>query len=166
MKKPALGEYAPFYETYVKLIDNPFEVLEAQHDAYLQYIEDNKNRLDYAYAEGKWTIRQCIMHVVDCELIFVNRLIRISRGDQTSMPGFEQNDYIENTDFSHLGAADLKNTFSAVRKSTLAVVKALSEKQYDLIGYANEAPVSVRAILFILPGHTMHHMNIFNERYV
>jgi uncharacterized damage-inducible protein DinB len=124
------------------------------------------DKFDYRYAEGKWTIKDIIQHVIDTERIFAYRALRISRNDITPLPGFEENDYVENTKANERGIQDLLAEFSAVRYATLFLFKSFSEEQLKRIGTASGTAISVRAIGFIIIGHQKHHQNVFQERYL
>jgi uncharacterized damage-inducible protein DinB len=124
------------------------------------------DKFDYRYAEGKWTIKEIIQHIIDTERIFSYRALRISRNDKTPLPGFEENDYVDNTDANKRGLQELLTELSAVRHATLLLFKSFSEEQLARIGIASENEISVRAIGFIIIGHQKHHQKVFEERYL
>jgi hypothetical protein len=124
------------------------------------------DKFDFRYAEGKWTIKDIIQHLIDAERVFSYRAMRISRNDKTPLPGFEENDYVENTNANGRSIQDLLTELSAVRQSTLLLFKSFSEEQFGRIGVASNADVSVRAIGFIIIGHQKHHQKVFQERYL
>ena len=104
--------------------------------------------------------------MIDTERIFAYRALRISRNDTTPLPGFEENDYVENTKANERGIQDLLAEFSAVRYATLFLFKSFSEEQLKRMGTASGTVISVRAIGFIIIGHQKHHQNVFQERYL
>ncbi|MBG6188578.1 DinB family protein [Flavobacterium sp. CAN_S2] len=163
------NEYAPFYAPYVKALGdvNLIEELEISLHDFIRFVQNiPMDKFNYRYAEGKWDIKEIIQHVIDTERIFAYRALRISRNDQTPLPGFDENDYVNNTEAGNRGIQDLLTELSAVRHSNLFLFKSLSEEQLKRIGTASNAAVSVRAIGFIMIGHQKHHQKIFQERYL
>ena len=120
----------------------------------------------FAYAEGKWTIKEMVGHLIDNERIFGYRALRISRGDETPIEGFEQDGYVENAPFGDYKFSDLVEEFNLVRRSNILFFKHLKETDWTRTGTANESPVSVRALAYIMVGHVSHHANILRERYL
>jgi len=164
--RPTVEEYAPFYETYVSKVEgNPLELMIEQANKLTSYIEENEDRLDYAYGENKWTIRQVVMHMVDTEHIFAYRMLRIARGDQTPMAGFDQDVFINNTDFTHLDAGDLIRAVENQRAQSFSLINSFTTDKLTLLGTASEKSVSVRAMVYLIAGHVQHHLDILEERY-
>lgn len=164
-----VNEYSNFNATYIKAAANVelIEELEICLHDFIRFVQNiSMDKFDYRYAEGKWTIKDIIQHVIDTERIFAYRALRISRNDITPLPGFEENDYVENTKANERGIQDLLAEFSAVRYSTLFLFKSFSEEQLKRMGTASGTAISVRAIGFIIIGHQKHHQHIFQERYL
>ena len=164
-----VNEYSNFNATYIKAAANVelIEELEICLHEFIRFVQNiPMDKFDYRYAEGKWTIKDIIQHVIDTERIFAYRALRISRNDTTPLPGFEENDYVENTKANKRGIQDLLAEFSAVRYATLFLFKSFSEEQLKRMGTAPGTAISVRAIGFIIIGHQKHHQNIFQERYL
>ncbi|WP_269684512.1 DinB family protein [Flavobacterium lacustre] len=164
-----VNEYSNFNATYIKAAANVelIEELEICLHEFIRFVQNiPMDKFDYRYAEGKWTIKDIIQHVIDTERIFAYRALRISRNDTTPLPGFEENDYVENTKANERGIQDLLAEFSAVRYAALFLFKSFSEEQLKRIGTASGTVISVRAIGFIIIGHQKHHQNVFQERYL
>lgn len=164
-----VNEYSNFNATYIKAAANVelIEELEICLHEFIRFVQNiPMDKFDYRYAEGKWIIKDIIQHVIDTERIFAYRALRISRNDTTPLPGFEENDYVENTKANERGIQDLLAEFSAVRYATLFLFKSFSEEQLKRMGTASGTAISVRAIGFIIIGHQKHHQNIFQERYL
>jgi uncharacterized damage-inducible protein DinB len=164
-----VNEYASFYATYIKAIENVelFEELEISLHDFIKFVQNiPMDKFDFRYAEGKWTIKDIIQHIIDTERIFSYRALRISRNDKTPLPGFEENDYVDNTDAKSRSIQDLLTEFSAVRHSNLLMFKSFSDEQLRRIGIASEHEVSVRALGFLIIGHQKHHQKVFAERYL
>ena len=162
-------EYAPFYAPYVNALGdvNLIEELEISLHDFIRFVQNiPMDKFDYRYAEGKWDIKEIIQHVIDTERIFAYRALRISRNDQTPLPGFDENDYVNNTQATNRSIQDLLTEFSAVRHSNLFLFNSLSDEQLKRVGMASNAAVSVRAVGFIIIGHQKHHQKVFHERYL
>lgn len=163
------NEYASFYAPYVSALGevNLIEELEISLHDFIRFTQNiPMDKFDYRYAEGKWTIKEIIQHIIDTERIFAYRALRISRNDKTPLPGFDENNYGDNTDANKRGIQDLLAEFSAVRHANLFLFKSFSPLQLERMGTASNAAVSVRAIGFIILGHQKHHQKIFQERYL
>lgn len=163
------NEYSEFNATYIKAAGDGdlYEDLEVSLHDFIRFVQDiQMDKFDYRYAEGKWTIKEIIQHVIDTERIFAYRALRISRNDKTPLPGFEENDYAANTNANDRHLQSLLTELSIVRQSTLALFKSLSEEQLKRIGIASDNEISVRAIGFIIIGHQKHHQKVFKERYL
>ena len=164
---PQPEEFGAYYQGYInKVKGNPISVLFNQIEEYTEYIQQNSDRMDYRYAEGKWSIRESLIHLIDTEQIFAYRALRISRGDKTPMAGFNQDDYIEGNDFNHITPWDILEEFSHQRRATLSMIKKFTDEQIGRIGVASETNTSVRALIYIMAGHAQHHLDLFNERYM
>lgn len=163
------NEYSSFNATYINAVDNIelIEELEISLHDFIKFVQNiPMDKFDYRYAEGKWTIKDIIQHVIDAERIFCYRALRVSRNDKTPLPGFEENSYVENTEANNRSIQDLLSEFSAVRQSNLLLFKSFTDAQLTRIGTASDNTISVRAIGFIIIGHQKHHQKVFQERYL
>lgn len=163
------NEYSIFNATYINAAGegNLYEDLEISLHDFIRFVQDiPMDKFDYRYAEGKWTIKEIIQHIIDTERIFAYRALRISRNDITPLPGFDENDYASNTNANERHLQSLLTELSIVRQSTLALFKSFSEEQLKRIGIASNNEISVRAIGFIIIGHQKHHQKVYKERYL
>jgi hypothetical protein len=159
---PRSDEYALYYAPYVARVEGDvFDVLEAQPDALAALIGDAD--ADYAYAPGKWTVRQVVQHAVDAERVFAYRALRFARGDETPLPGFEENLWAEADPGQSL--EKLVGEMRAVRAATLALLRALPDEAWDRAGVASGNRMSVRGLAYVIAGHTAHHLAVLRERY-
>ncbi len=168
MVRPGPGEYAPFYETYVSKVQGGDVVaqLESQRLQTAQFFAASTERDgNFRYAPGKWSIKEVVGHLSDSERVFGYRAMRIGRGDQTALPGFEQEDYVKNGNFGEQSLADLVSEFGLVRAATLALLRSFNAEAWGRRGIASDNPVTVRALAFIIAGHELHHREILKERY-
>ena len=163
-------EYAPFYSAYIFQVSNEFSLLEelevSVHRLRNFVQEIPMDKYDYRYAEGKWTIKDILQHLIDSERVFAYRALRFARKDLTPLPGFEENDYANTADGSTRSIRDLLTEMAIVRESTLCLFRTFSDETLQLKGMASEREMSVRALGFIIIGHQNHHQRIFEERYL
>jgi uncharacterized damage-inducible protein DinB len=146
---------------------NLIEELEISLHDFIKFVQNIPlDKFDYRYAEGKWTIKDIIQHLIDSERVFMYRALRFSRNDKTPLPGFEENDYVENTSANKRSIQDLLTELSALRHSTLLFYKSLSEEQLRRIGTASTHQISAGALGFVVIGHQKHHQKVFQERYL
>jgi uncharacterized damage-inducible protein DinB len=167
--RPAADEHAPYYGKYVSLVPNDqmdvVHHLADQHHETVDALRKAKHKGDFAYAPGKWTIKQVVGHICDAERIFAYRALRIARGDTTPLPGFEQDDYVATASFNSLSMDDLLEELWSVRAATLSLAKHLPPEALSRRGTASGNPVSVRALLYIIAGHERHHLAVLKELY-
>lgn len=161
-------EYAPFYHTYVKTVgEDIFASLNQQLlsiPEFMQRIPAQKE--DYAYAPGKWTVKEVFGHLIDTERIMAYRALRIARADETPLSGFEENDYVASSHYHQRSMESLATEFELVRKSNLFLFESFNDEELRRMGVASGKDVSVRALLFIIAGHVNHHKRILEERYL
>jgi hypothetical protein len=124
-----------------------------------------ESRAMHRYAEGKWTVKEVIGHLLDTERVWAYRLLRISRGDATELPGFDETRYAPEGEFNTRSIEDLVSEFRLQRASTIALVNGIPSSAWARIGVANGFRTSARAVVFIILGHTAHHFRILRERY-
>ncbi|MFN6964568.1 MAG: DinB family protein [Pyrinomonadaceae bacterium] len=169
MSRPEKSEYDPFYENYISLAADAdiVDLLSSQPDELRQAlvgIDEPGGAL--AYADGKWTIKELLSHVIDGERIFAYRLLRISRGDQTPVEGFDQDLYIEHSHANERTIADLLDEFAELRSANLRQIRNLTHDDQLRTGTANGSSISVRALVRIMAGHVAHHLHVLRSRYL
>ena len=168
MARPLTGDAMPYFEKYINFVQgNSIAEAMENHSTELNkfYNDLPESKADYAYAEGKWTIKEMLQHLMDAERIFTYRLLRISRADTTPLPGFEENEYAVAARANDRSLQSLKEEFTALRISTDLLLKSLTEEQLNRKGTTNNNPITANAIAFIMYGHLLHHQNILIERY-
>lgn len=168
MARPEPDEYAPFYANYIaKVQENDIvAALETQRlQMTLLFAARSEREGNFRYAPDKWTVKEVLGHITDSERIFAYRALRIARGDQTPLSGFEQDDYVRTGGFGERSLTDLAEEFTYVRASSVALFRPLEKDAWMRRGSANKAEVTVRALAFIIAGHELHHRAILEERY-
>ena len=166
--RPEPGEYNPYYERYISLVEGSdiLTTLDAQRrEMMLLLCGRGEADGDFRYAPGKWNAKEVLGHVCDTERIFAYRALRISRGDETPMEGFEQDDYVRNGPFARIALEELVEDYIAVRRATLTLLRNLDEAAWMRRGVANKNAVTVRALAYIAAGHELHHRRILEEKY-
>ena len=123
-------------------------------------------REHFRYAPGKWTVREVVGHMIDIERVFGHRAFSIARADPAPLPGFDENAYAKVARADARPLSDLLDEFETVRRSNLFVLQRVSGQEWQAVGTANNAKVSVRALAFLLVGHVRHHMKILEARYL
>ncbi|TDD93919.1 DinB family protein [Flavobacterium cellulosilyticum] len=163
------SEFSSFYTPYIGAV-NDEDLIDALENGLSHLISFFSNipfeKLEYRYAENKWTVKDILLHLIDAERIFTYRALRIGRGDQTALAGFDENDYVPNAMANSRSLESLTNEFIVVRNSTIVLFKNFTEEQLLNRGTASNNSISVRAIGFIISGHQNHHLNIIAERYL
>lgn len=163
-------EYAPFYESYLSKVSDEYtltEELEISVHRFIKFVQNIPlGKFDYRYAEGKWTIKEIIQHLIDTERIFAYRALRFARNDKTELPGFEENSYVDQAKANQRSIQELLTELAVVRQATLSLFKSLSSDELLRTGTASNNLISVRALGFTIIGHQNHHQRIFEERYL
>lgn len=166
--RPQPGDYPVFYDTYISLTkgDNVLSLLGQSIkslEAFLYTLREEK--ADFAYAEGKWTVKNVLQHCIDTERIFAYRALAHARGEQQSLPGFEQNDYADAASVKHRTLLSLVEEFLWVRRTTLLLFESFTPEDMSRTGTVNKNPVKTFCWGFIIEGHWLHHQQILKARY-
>jgi hypothetical protein len=168
MQRPTDTEYAPFYARYVGLVpeSDVLAVLEPQVEEIRRFLRPvSAERETYRYAEGKWSIRQVLGHLVDGERIFGYRAFCFSRGEQAALPSFDENLYVAAARSDSIPLPVLLDELALVRQANLFVLRRLDAREWARVGTASGKPVSVRALAWVMAGHPRHHVQVLRERY-
>lgn len=167
--RPNSNEYAPYCHAYISKVpgNDLLSALESSmHDTLSFFRALPAEKWNHSYAAGKWTIKQILQHLIDSERVFAYRALTIARGDQTPLPGFDENEFARNGNANDLSPNELLEEYAAVRQATLYLFKNMAEEASRNIGTANHAPFSARAFGFAIAGHELHHRSVIEERYL
>lgn len=163
-------EFSFFYNTYLKTLDDNEDLMSGLlkgKEWFLAFIQSlTEEQLAYSYGDDKWTIAEVLVHLIDTERIFQYRAFRFSRNDQTPLPGFEQDDYIVESDCTQRTKEDITEEYLTVRNASITLFKKMPEVKLKRFGIASGMPWSVGAIGLVISGHEKHHQNILMERYL
>jgi hypothetical protein len=167
--RPQTDEYAPFYAGYVGRVpegSDIFALLRGQPDdmrALLGGLTDEQ--ANTAFAPGEWSVKEVMGHICDAERIFAYRALRIARGDTTPLAGFEQDAYVKGTNFNARRLDDLLEEFACHRRANLLCFQPLTGEEIARRGTSGGNPISARALLYIMAGHVLHHVESFRTDY-
>jgi hypothetical protein len=167
--RPVAGDYNEFYAGYIGRAPDMTDAvaeLARQREAFGGAMAPlDEDRAGYRYAPDKWSVKELVGHLSDAERIVSYRLLRIGRGDETPMPGFEEDDYVRNAQTGRRTMSDIVAEWVLVRRATEALVAGMPPEAWSRRGTANNNPVTAAALLYIIVGHVEHHRNVLTERY-
>ena len=170
IEKPKPGEYAPETIKYIGLV--------ADDGLVLKHLADNRratedfilslpaDKLTYRYAQGKWTIKEILVHIIDDERIYAYRALRFARNDKTELPGFAQDNYALYSGANERDTADILEEYGTVRAATISLFAGFVDQALLRSGVADGKVISVRAAAYHIAGHEIRHINIIKERYL
>lgn len=161
---------APYMERYIQRVPDDGNLLIHLEDIFSETEELirplSEEKMTFRYAPGKWTIKDMLVHLSDCERIFIYRALRFSRGDETPLPGFEESLFAANAGANEREKEDILREYSLVRESSIAFIESLTDEALDRKGFANNIPLSARYMVNLVYGHHNHHLSILQERYL
>lgn len=168
-RKLQANESSEYFKRYINLVET--EDIVAALKKQLTDIEHffkewPRNKWDHTYAEGKWTLKEVFIHMMDAERILAYRALRIARNDMTSLPGFDQDEFTPFMNAANRSPESIMSEYRAVRMATIALIENLDDDALSRIGRASNAPASPLALAFIIAGHEIHHMNAVRKKYV
>ena len=167
--RPDRSEAADYYFTYIDKVpgDDILTVLQDQLPETLSMLESiSEDRSNHRYAEGKWTIREVVGHLNDCERLFAFRAFWFARGFDSPLPSFDQDAAVTTAGSGARTLRDHIEEFRLLRASTLALFRTMPAEAWTRRGIASDRPFSVRSLAFIAAGHVAHHLAILRERYL
>ncbi len=165
--RPDPTEYAPPYETYIRLVPEPdiLAQLEKQIGGTLALLRGvSEAEAETRHVPYTWSVKEVVGHLIDCERIFGVRALRFARDDPTPLPGFDENPYVQHARFDVRPLDSLAQEFELVRRSHLLFFRGLEGDDWLRSGVANGHAVTVRALAYIIAGHERHHVNILHKR--
>jgi len=169
MNKPKPEDYPKYYHPYMEVMPDTitldvFKNSLIETTLLLKDLPEEKG--NYAYGEGKWTIKDVIQHMTDVERVMTYRALRIARGDQTDLPGFNQNDYADRIDTSKFPMAAVLEDFALVRASSAMLFRTFDEKDLENKATIDGRSITLRALVYLILGHEKHHRNVLEEKYL
>ena len=168
MQRPSATEYCAFYQTYINYTGSiDYSILVQQYNERIigAWNDIPTEKINFAYAPDKWTIKQMLQHVIDTERIFAYRALVIARKEPAALLGFDENEYAKNATASHRNWKEMIAEWNILRQSTNMLFGSFTEEDLKQKGTANNLPISVNALGFIIFGHALHHLQVLKERY-
>ncbi len=167
--RPDSSEHAPYFDRYISLVPGAdilaaFDSETAAARGFLQKIAPEKSL--HRYAPGKWSIRESVLHVLDCERVFVYRALRFGRGEETAVEGFEPDDWVAPSGADSRPWPSILAEYDDVRRATIAFFRNLPDDAWSRAALAGGNRISVRALAYVIVGHDVHHRNVIRERYL
>ena len=169
MARPQPGKYTPYFETYIQLVqeNNVVGALKAQDEVIDHFFEQIPNdKHEFAYAVGKWTMKEVLQHLIDAERVFQYRALCLARREKQSLPGSDENDYVNTSNANKRDWKNLCEELKIVRSSTKILFRNLSDDALLTEGLANNHICTANVMGFVSAGHVLHHVNIITERYL
>ncbi len=167
MNQPAL--YKNYFENYTSLVSeqNVLSAIANQEKALNDFLGSvSEEKSTYAYAEGKWTLKEMLQHIIDTERIFTYRALAIARKETATLPGFDENLYADNSNANRRTWAELSKEIIVVRNSTNLLFESFTEDMLQQTGNFSSNNGSANTLGLIIVGHIYHHINIAKERYL
>lgn len=169
MKRPEITEYKDDYENYASLVEET-DIVAAMRkqlaEVEMLFASISEEKGEFAYAEGKWTIKQLLGHLINGERVFSYRALRISRGDETPLPGFDQDLLTDNGNFNLMSLIDLRTEYSHLCQANIIFFQNLTDEAWERTGTVNDTPATVRAIAYNMVNHTRHHLDSLRLYYL
>jgi hypothetical protein len=169
MTRPQLEAIPAFYKGYVENVKDldVMEALKQSSEVALKFVRAiPETKGEYRYAEGKWSIKELLAHLIDAERIISYRTLRFARNDKTELAGFEENDYAPEANAHARSIAQLADELQRLRLTTIDLFNSFTEEMLKREGVANKNKFSVLNLGYIIAGHQLHHLRILKERYI
>jgi len=165
---PKPGEYGTYFNKYLNnvkglSISEAFAKEEMKWNNFFLHLDDSK--VHFSYAEGKWTIAQLILHLIDTEAVFASRALRLIRRESQSLLGFDQDDFVASSNDKYQTKECLQNQWKVTRDFFKSILSNANHDDMEFIGLASGSPLSARVTGLIIPGHNLHHFKILKDCY-
>ena len=168
--RPGTEDYVSDFADYVAEIREDEDVLAVLNDQLPELLARLGDlpapRGDYRYAPGKWTVKEVVGHLADTERVFAYRALWIARGESTVLPGYDDQAWVARTGAEHRTVADMAEEWGEVRRATLSLFRTLAPEAWRRRGTAGDGPITVRALAYVIAGHTRHHRRVLEARYL
>jgi len=167
--KPNMEDVPVFYRSYVDTAEES-DMIEALKQSCIDTLELYRSippeKHNYSYKKEKWTVKELLSHLIDGERVFAYRSLRFSRKDPTPLAGFEENEYVPNSNAPNRSMESLLSEFEQLRNSNIELFKGMNEIMLDFWGSANDQKMNARMTGWIIAGHNRHHNRVLREKYL
>jgi len=163
------SEYHSYYKPYIAALGDVDLLVNLKEglQSFLKFIETiPEDKLSYSYEDGKWSVAEVIVHLIDTERIFQYRALRFARNDKTAVIGFDQDFYVPNSKANLRTKKSIALEYKSVREASITLFESFDEENLKNLGTASGSNMSVRALDFVICGHLEHHKNSIKERYL
>lgn len=163
------SEYHSYYKPYIAALGDVDLLVNLKEglQSFLKFIETiPEDKLSYSYEDGKWSVAEVIVHLIDTERIFQYRALRFARNDKTTVIGFDQDFYVPNSKANLRTKKSIALEYKSVREASITLFESFDEENLKNLGTASGSNMSVRALGFVICGHLVHHKNSIKERYL
>jgi uncharacterized damage-inducible protein DinB len=167
--RPAKDDYPEYYDKYISKVisQDPLRELKRSKQQMLNMMRRlSRKQLAYRYEEGKWTIKEILVHIMDGERVFSYRALTFARQDQTELPGFDEKSWAPNSKATARKTRSILKEYSALRDSTIALFDNMDKEMLNSTGTANGNKISVRSLVYVIAGHEIHHMGVIRDKYI
>ncbi len=169
MHRPQAEDYNPYFQKYIDMVHRE-PVIEMQRSMYLMQAlltTITEEQANYRYAEGKWSVKEVLMHIMDVERVFLFRALCASRNDKQVLNSFDDQEYVDNSNASERSMQSLLDEYQAVRMASIRFFEGMRAEMLDRkAATSNGSFITPRALAYIVTGHEMHHYGVLQERYV
>lgn len=159
-----------FYQGYIDIVPNDGNLLlhlkNIQSETEQLFSNLPEEKLLFRYQPNKWSIKDLLVHLADCERVITYRTMRIARNDKTDLPGFDENIFVANANADKRNISDILKELSTLRNATLVFIETLDDASLDRTGTANGFTISARLLVNHIYGHHQHHLKIIKEKYL
>ncbi|WP_127588465.1 DinB family protein [Paenibacillus koleovorans] len=169
LQRPNAEEHAPFFAAYIGQVPEGdlIQILENQQErVHALFAGLSEEKAMSRYAPGKWSLKEVLGHITDTERVMSYRLLRVARGDQTALPGFDENVFVDGAAFDRRSMTELLEEFDTVRSATLKLIRGIQQEAWARVGTVSNHSTSARALAFVIAGHERHHGHVVRERYL
>lgn len=169
MRRPEASEYKPYFKSYIDLVQSnepTREMLQSMHFLHAMLTRATEQQGNYRYEEGKWTVKEMLMHIIDVERIMAYRGLAVSRKEEANLLPFDDQLYVTNSGANQRTLECLLLEHQAVRMASIRMFDGFTDEMLSRKGLSGGGPITAGAIAFIIPGHEIHHANVLKERYL
>ncbi len=168
-KRPASTEFDPYYNTYISKVPDGdiIEILRHQRrESLALYRAISSEKANYRYADGKWSIKEVVGHMIDTEWVFTSRALWVARGDQSALPGMDQDAFLANSNIGERDFDAMVEEYNHLRLANTTLFASFGDGVLDRAGIADKVSSTVRARIYIIAGHELHHIGVLKDRYL
>ena len=161
--------YPEYYQSYIERIPegDAFSLLEiGLKETLKSLVMVSEERANWAYAEGKWSIKEVLQHIIDTERIYAYRALSFARGESNAIQGYDHNPYAAASGANRRSLKELLEELKRLRASTIDLFKSFSEEMLQAKGNANNLEMTAEQIMYILIGHELHHIWVLEQKYL